>query len=298
MAVEAVEGSVTFEGYETRYRIVKDGDGRPHEKPPILMLHGGPGGSSDSFEPLQNLAETGRPMVLYDQASCGDSEGPKDPSQWTIALFLNQLSTVRRELGLGRVHLLGHSWGGMLAQEYALTRPDGLLSLSLVASSPAAALIWAARERSYEHLPKSVRETLLEHEAAKTFEDPEYERAAEFFYRRHVLRLDHRPTWWNRALERFNTALNVHMWAPPDGELSDWDLRTRIHEISIPTLVVAGRHDGATSGAEDVLHEGIPGSELAVFEDSSHYPFAEEPERFVHTLDDFLTRAEGVSTLR
>lgn len=139
---------------------------------------------------------------------------------------------------------------------------------------------------------------MLKHEAAKTFEDREYKEAAEFFYRRHVLRLDHRPAWWDRAIERFDTALNVHMWAPPDGELSGWDVRPRLHEIEIPTLVIAGRHDGATAGAEDALHEGIPGSELAVFEDSSHYPFAEEPERFLHALEDFLTRTESAPTLR
>lgn len=88
------------------------------------------------------------------------------------------------------------------------------------------------------------------------------------------------------------------MWAPPNGELSGWDVRPRLHEIEVPTLVVAGRHDGATAGAEDALHQGIRGSELSVFEDSSHYPFAEEPERFLSALEDFLTRAERAPTLR
>ena len=157
-------------------------------------------------------------------------------------------------------------------------------------------MIWDARERSYERLPEEVRETLLKHEAAKTFKDPEYEEAAEVFSRRHVLRLAHRPAWWNRAKERFNTALNVHMWAPPEGELSGWDVRPLLHEIDVPTLIIAGSHDGATAGAEAILHEGIPDSELAVFEESSHYPFAEEPERFLHTLDDFLTRVERTSS--
>lgn len=193
MATEAVEGKIHFGGYATWYRIVAP-KGRPAEgKLPVLMLHGGPGGSHDSFDPLEKLASTKRTVFLYDQAGCGDSDGPRDRSLWTIELFLDQLAAVRRELG--RVHLLGHSWGGMLALEHALTRPAGLASLTLVASSPAAALVWASRERSYEYLPRGVRETLLEHEAAKTFEDPEYKAAAEFFYRRHVLRLDHRPGW-------------------------------------------------------------------------------------------------------
>lgn len=139
MAPEAVEGRISFGGYGTWYRIF---EGRVAKgKLPVLMLHGGPGGSHDSFEPLERLADTGRAVVLYDQAGCGDSGGPQDPSHWTVELFLDQLDAVRRELGLGRVHLLGHSWGGMLALEYALKRSDGLASLTLVASTPAAALI-------------------------------------------------------------------------------------------------------------------------------------------------------------
>ena len=138
-----------------------------------------------------------------------------------------------------------------------------------------------------------MRETLLEHEAAWTFEDPAHKEAAEAFSRRHVLRLDPEPGWWDRANERFNAALNVHMWAPPDGELSRWDIRPLLERIDVPTLIVAGSHDGATAGAETFLHKGIPGSELIVFEGSSHFPFAEEPGRFARAFDSFLTRVEG-----
>jgi proline-specific peptidase len=297
MVTGAVAGQIPFRGYETSYRIIEDRCRQTNGKLPVLMLHGGPGGSSDSFEPLEQFADTGRQVILYDQVSCGDSEGPEDPSLWTVSLFLDQLASVRRQLAPGKVHLLGHSWGGMLALEYALMRPAGLVSLTLVGSTPAASLTWEASGRSYERLPEEVRKTLLEQEAVQTFEAPEYKEAAEVFSRRHVLRLDPRPAWWDRANERFNTALNVHMWAPPDGELFGWDVISRLPEIDAPTFIVAGSHDGATAGAEAVLREGMPGSELAVFEESSHYPFAEEPERFLHLLDDFLSRVERASIL-
>ena len=142
MAVEVSEGTVSFRGYETWYRIVGERDLVAGGQLPVLMLHDGPGGSHDSFEPLERFAETGRPVVLYD-----------DVSLCTVSLFLEQLICLREALGLRRVHLLGHSWGGMLVQEYALTRPRGLASLTLVGSTPAAALIWAARERSGRYLP-------------------------------------------------------------------------------------------------------------------------------------------------
>lgn len=180
----------------------------------------------------------------------------------------------------------------MLALECALTLPEGLASLTLVGTTPAAVLVWEARDRSYERLPPDVRETLLRHETTRTFEGPEYERAVRVFYRRHVLRSDERPGWWSRVLDRFNTRLNVHMWEPNGGELSQWDVRPRLREIRVPTLIMAGRHDGASAGSEDALYKGIASSKLAIFEDSSHYPFAEEPELFIATLEDFLTRAE------
>lgn len=85
------------------------------------------------------------------------------------------------------------------------------------------------------------------------------------------------------------------MWGPPNdpGPLRSWDLRPRLAEISIQTLVVAGRHDGAAAGQEREIRAGIPNSGLVVSEDSAHYPFAEEPGRFLAALEGFLDRAEG-----
>lgn len=115
------------------------------------------------------------------------------------------------------------------------------------------------------------------------------------FHRRHTCRLDPWPDWLNAALARMDVEPNAAMWGPPDapGPLRAWDLRPRLAKISVPTLVVAGRYDGVAAGQEQDLHAGIPNSELVVFEEGSHYPFAEEPERFFETLEDFLTRAEG-----
>ena len=90
---------------------------------------------------------------------------------------------------------------------------------------------------------------------------------------------------------------NTAMWGPPNaprpGPLATWDLRPRLAEIDVPTLIVAGRYDGMAAGQEREIHAGIPNSELVVFEESSHYPFAEEPDLFLATLDDFLARVEG-----
>ena len=109
------------DGYRVWYRIV--GGGADHEDIPLLALHGGPGVPHDYIENLADLASDTRRVVLYDQLGCGRSDQPDDTSLWRIDRFVEELGIVRRELDLDEVHLLGQSWGGMLAIEYALTQP-------------------------------------------------------------------------------------------------------------------------------------------------------------------------------
>lgn len=101
---------------------------------PLLALHGGPGIPHDYLEPLVEVADE-RPVVFYDQLGCGRSDRPDDPSLWQIGRFVAEVSQVREALGLARVQILGHSWGTILAADYALHQPLGLVSLVL--ASPA-----------------------------------------------------------------------------------------------------------------------------------------------------------------
>jgi proline-specific peptidase len=291
------EGRISSGGFETWYRVVGDPSDLPARKLPVLALHGGPGLPHDSLEPLADLARTGRPVVFYDQLGCGNSVRPREPDPWDVDLFLRELSVVRRELGLDAVHLLGHSWGGMLAMEHALTGAGGVASLILVGATVSAEKMLENRKAFFERLPEAARAAIREHEEAGTFESPEYGEAMDLFHRRHTCRLDPWPGWLDRALSKKDVEANTAMWGPPNapqpGPLATWDLRPRLAEIDVPTLVVAGRHDGMAAGQEREIHAGIPDSELVVFEESSHYPFAEEPGLFLATLDDFLARVEG-----
>src|SRR5256885_1087252 len=148
------------------------------------------------LKPYEALADERR-VVFYDQLGSGNSglEEPHEPSIWTPELFVEEVGVVREALGLERVHILGHSWGGMLGMQYAAGQPEGLVSL-IVESSPPSVPAWMPElARLRAELPPEVEETLRRHEEAGTTDDPEYEAASMEFYKRHVCRADPWPDW-------------------------------------------------------------------------------------------------------
>lgn len=294
------EGFVPFRGYNVWYRIV--GDNEADGKLPLLCLHGGPGATHDYLEPLEAMAATGRRVIFYDQLGAGNSDHPHNPSLWTVGLFVAEVGVVRHALGLDRLHLLGQSWGGMLGMEYALTQPAGLASL-IIADSPASIPQWVAEaNRLRADLPPEVQQTLLKHEAAGTTDSAEYQEAMLVFYRRHVCRLDPWPDSVNRTFEKMTQNSEVYntMNGPSEfhvtGSLKHWDITSHLGEIRVPTLVIGGRYDEATPAITETVHRGIAGSQLVIFEKSSHMPHVEESERYLQVLDDFLSRVEAQAT--
>jgi proline-specific peptidase len=187
----------------------------------------------------------------------------------------------------------------MLAMEYALTKPSGLASL-VISSSPASIPLWAEETgRLRSELPADVRQVLDEHEAAGTADSPEYQTAMLEFYKRHVCRLDPWPDGIARTFAKMEEDSDVYLYmqGPNEfvitGTLTNWDITDRLGEIDVPTLVTTGRYDECTPKQAEIVHRGIAGSEWVVFENGSHMQFAEEPERYLEVLDDFLTRVEA-----
>ncbi len=290
------EGVVPFRGHKTWYRIV--GDQEASGKLPLICLHGGPGATHDYFGSLEALAATGRRVILYDQLGWGNSDHINNPSMWTVELFVNELGMIRRALGLDRVHILGHSWGGQLALEYALTQPAGLASL-ILADTLASAPQWAEEEkRLIRKLPTDVQETIQKHETAGTTDFPEYLDAMKVFSRRHTGgHINPKPEWVQRAFEKLEAnEVYLTMWGPSEfcvtGTLKDWDVTHRLGEIHVPVLVLCGRDDEATPALAETIHHGIAGSEMIIFEHSAHFPHIEETERYLQVLEQFLSRVE------
>ncbi len=294
MSIPEQEGYVPVDGYRVWYRIV--GGGAENERSPLVILHGGPGAPHDYLGNLQALASEARRVVFYDQLGCGRSDHPDDPALCTVARFADELHTVRSELGLSRVHILGQSWGGMLAQEYALRQPQGLLSL-ILANTTSSIPMWVAEaNRLRELLPPEINATLLAHEQAGTTDSQEYVDAVQVFYDRHVCRVRPYPDYVQRGFDQLGFVYN-YMNGPSEfhivGTIKDWDRSSRLHEIRVPTLIISGRYDESTPIQNEVLHRGIPGSKWVMLEHSSHLAHVEEPELYMQTVQAFLLRVEA-----
>ena len=292
----AEEGVLSFRGHGIWYRHV--GDRTKSGKLPLLCLHGGPGFTWDSFEPLEALVATGRCVVFYDQLGSGNSDELEDPSMYTLDLFVEQVGVVRRAFRLDRVHILGHSWGGMLAMEYALTQPPGLASLVLADTGASIPQMTAEMRRLVAELPADVQQAILKHEAAGTTDSSEYEEACRAYSRRHLSgRIDPRPAFLDRIADKPGDAVYHAMWGPSEwcvtGSLKGWDIVGRLGEIRVPTLLVGGRHDEVTPAVMETVHRGIAGSQWVIFENSGHFPHLEETERYLEVLDRFLNHVEA-----
>ncbi|QOJ16003.1 MAG: proline iminopeptidase-family hydrolase [Planctomycetia bacterium] len=265
---------------------------------PLLVLHGGPGVPHDYLLPLNALANQ-RPVIFYDQLGCGNSERPTDESLWTIERFVDELDEVRMALKLDRVHILGHSWGTMLAVEYMLQRrPPGVISLTL--AGPALSMQrWAADQRVWMlELPRPIQEAIRSAESAGTFETLEYQDAVGVFYARHVCRVDPWPDYVQRALspEKMGRQVYFYMNGPSEftctGTIRDYERVDRLREITTPALFICGRYDEATPAATEYYHRNMPGSELAVIENASHLAWVEQPDEYFRVLRAFLHRSE------
>ena len=289
------EGWIEWDGRHTWFRVAGDLDSGLD---PLLCLHGGPGSTHHYFAPLERLAAERRAIVLYDQLGCGRSDRPGS-IEWSVRVFLDELAALREQLGLDRVHLLGTSWGGMLALEHALSGFGGLTSLVL-SSTLASAAEWELEvKRLRDELPPDVLAVLDEHERAGTYDSPEYERAEALLNERHFYRGGAYPPELERMLPERGRESNRAMWGPNEwtltGALRGWDVRPRLHELDLPALVIRGRYDLSTESIAATLVRGLPGAREVVFEQSSHTPVLEETDRYLRVVGGFLREVERAS---
>lgn len=266
----------------------------------VLCLNGGPGLPCDYLREAHScLTDLGYRVVAFDQLGTGASDRPLDTSLWTIERYVAETETVRRELGLGKVHMLGHSWGGWLAIDYALTHPENLASLILADTVADMPHLVSELERLRSALGSETVAMMQRHEAQGTLNHPEYMAAITLLNYRHVCRLPEWPAPVRRSLDDWNMGPYVTMQGPNEflytGNLKDWNRIPDLPKITAPVLIVNGEHDELTPACALRMKTAMPHAQVSIMRNSSHMPFYENPEDYYRVLIDFLSR-HGANT--
>jgi len=265
----------------------------------VLLLHGGPGATHEAFEALDSyLPAAGVEYYFYDQLGSFYSDQPDDPSLWQTARFVDEVEQVRQALGLDAddFYLLGHSWGGILAMEYALAHQEhlkGLIISNMMASIPAYNE-YAERELMPQ-LDPAVLAEIQGYEAAEDYENPRYMGLLmEHHYTKHLLRmpLDRWPDPVNRTFEHLNPKVYIPMQGPSElgasGVLADWDRTADLHRITVPTLVIGARYDTMDPAHMEWMASELPRGRYLYCPEGSHLSLYDDQQVYVEGLISFL----------
>jgi proline iminopeptidase len=265
----------------------------------VLLLHGGPGATSEGFEPFEAwFPREGIEYYHYDQLGSLRSDQPDDPDLWEIDRFVDEVEQVRQALGLDSSNfvLLGQSWGGMLALEYALAHQEhlkGLVISNMVSSIPAYQQY--AEEVIMPAMDQGVLAEIKHFEATQTTEDPRYMELLIGHYVEHVCRLPYEewPESFNRTLDHINPAVYVPMQGPselgtvPEAKLFDWDRSGDLGRVTVPTLTIGATHDTMDPAHMRWMSEQMPNGRY-LHCNGGHVAQYDDPEHFFPGLIDFL----------
>ena len=268
-------------------------------KPPLVGIHGGPGGNHAAMLGLLGLADE-RAVVLYDQLDCGMSDHPNNPANWTVNRFTDEVDAVRRALGIRRWHVFGHSWGGTVALEYGARRPAELAGLVL-ASPLVSTRSWIADANALRaELPAGVQATLRQCDPPAPL-TPACEAATNVFYRNfngREPRSDAYSTYVaaHPAL-KLNRALYEGMWGSSEfvatGSLRNYDGEPLLAKLDGPhTLLIDGQYDEARPVTLGAFAERVPGAEFAVVPGAAHGFFSDRPDEAIGILRPWLERQD------
>jgi proline iminopeptidase len=286
------EGFMPFHGLRTYYRIV----GEASQKPPLVLLHGGPGSSHNYFEVLDDLAERDqRQLIMYDQLGCGQSSQPDDQAD----LFYNkknwaeELSSLRKYLGLKKIHLLGQSWGGMLAIIYLCDyQPAGINSV-ILSSTLSSAKLWASELHRLQHyLPQSEQEAIKDAESRHDFTGQAYEKANDHFMAEHVIAPSPDLPEPVRRKKIGGQTAYLTGWGPneysPEGNLHDYEYTNQLKTITQPALITSGTDDLCTPLVAKTMFDALPKARWELFQGCGHMPFVQETDRYLDLLQAWL----------
>ena len=269
----------------------------------VLLLHGGPGADHQYFEVMDSfLPAAGIEYYYYDQLGSTNSDQPADMTPFlSIDHYVEEVEQVRQALGLDKDNfcLLGHSWGGILAMEYALKYQQHLkcLVISNMMSSIPAYNDYARKVLIPQMDPAALRE-ILALEAAKKYDDPRYEQLLTPFYEAHILRMP--MAQWPDPVMRSFTHINKSVYVPMQGPsemgasgiLEHWDRTADLHTITVPTLVIGAKHDTMDPAWMQKMAGLVPHGRYLYCANGSHWAMYDDQATYMHGLVDFLLDVE------
>lgn len=263
----------------------------------VLLLHGGPAGTHEymecfaSFFPQANIE-----FYQYDQLGSYYSDQPEDLSLYTIERFVEEVEQVRVELGLNSNNfvLLGHSWGGILAMEYALKYQQNLKGL-IISNMTADFHKYAAYNLKLRNqLDPALVDTFTYYESREDYHNPRYlDLMYEAFYKKHICRLDPWPEPVTRSFGHFNQTVYEYMQGPsefvPGGILKDWSVWDRLHEIATPTLMIGAKYDSMNPEEMKEMSQLVQNGEYLYCPNGSHLAQWDDQQVYMAGVVDFIT---------
>lgn len=286
------ESMLAVPGGRIWYRIVGVGP-----RTPAILLHGGPGFSSFYLKSLEALGGD-RPVVRYDQLGGGRSDPVSDTALFTIAHFVDELDSLRAHLGYSHVHLVGHSWGTVLAVEYYRAHPEHVSSLVL--GSPALDMpTWQRNaSRLVSTLSDSAQRAIRTREASHEFEAPDYQAALSEFYGlyvwRHPVQAD-----LDSTMATVNPAIYGFMQGPSEftitGTLKNYSALSLLPSIRVPLLYTVGEFDEADPATVRHFAELTPGAQVLVIPGAAHITAWDAPAENLKAVRIFLLHADSVA---
>ena len=293
--MKITEGYIPFKNNKTYYRTAGECKGN---KKPLILLHGGPGSTHNYFEVMDDLAEKDdRMIVMYDQIGCGNSYIEGHPEYFRSEVWIEELNELRKALNLDEVHILGQSWGGMMALIYALDyNPQGVKSYILSSTLPSAKMWETEQHRRISYMSEKHQNALKKALESGNYEDADYLEALDVFMKNHcdpIFKDKKAPECLTRAKKSGKESYVVG-WGPneftPTGTLSGFEVVDRLNEIQTPCLITNGQRDLCSPYIAKTMYDNIPNSEWELFAYSGHMPFVEEHEKYVDILMKWLNK--------
>jgi proline iminopeptidase len=291
------QGFVDANGVMIYYKLL--GRGKP-----LLVVHGGPGASHDYFLPyLLPLARHYR-LVFIDERGSGQSEKLEEVLAYTVDNMVEDVEAVRRALNLGQISLLGHSYGGVLAQAYALKYQKNLSHLILGSTFSSTKAMNDVLARIKQNIPSDARERVNKMESeglyghGKDYEKNRY--TSDYMiaawgdgYFPYLYQNRPDPNYDPVDNGKMAWDLYKEMWGEHgefviDGNLKSAEYTEQLSAIKIPTLIIAGDHDESDPSLSRTMHEKIGGSKLVILPRSGHMTFVDQPGLFQKSIEEFL----------